>query len=175
MPLTPLDIHNKEFRKGFRGYNEAEVDEFLDEVVREFESLLKDNAALREQIETLYGKTEQYRQIEDTLHNTLVMAQRTAEEVRANAQKEAELTLKEAALHAEELTQEAQLRVQRINEEFNELRGHVQHFRARVRGLVRSYLELLDQHDAEPELGSAAVLEGHAEAAGTRDDNGDPA
>ena len=43
MPITPMDIHNKEFSRSFRGYNEDEVDQFLDEIVEEFERLYKEN------------------------------------------------------------------------------------------------------------------------------------
>ncbi|HEX6988369.1 MAG TPA: DivIVA domain-containing protein, partial [Bacillota bacterium] len=93
MGLTPLDIQNKEFGRSFRGYNEAEVDEFLDRIVREFDALTKDNAALREQVESLSAKVEQFRRLEDTLHNTLVVAQQAADEVKASARKEADVIL----------------------------------------------------------------------------------
>ena len=46
MPLSPLDIHNKEFSKGFRGYNEDEVNEFLDQIMKDLEILIKEKKEL---------------------------------------------------------------------------------------------------------------------------------
>lgn len=50
MPLTPLDIHNKEFNKGFRGYDEDEVNEFLDQVIKDYELVLREKKELEEQL-----------------------------------------------------------------------------------------------------------------------------
>ena len=88
MKLTPLDIRHKEFKRGMRGYVDGEVDEFLDEVADEFERLFKENIELSERCEGLQEKIDQYRNLEETLQNTLVAAQRSAEELKANAQKE---------------------------------------------------------------------------------------
>jgi len=87
MKLTPLDIRHKEFKRGMRGYVDGEVDEFLDEVADEFERLFKENIELSERGEALQEKIDHYRSLEETLQNTLVAAQRSAEELRANAQK----------------------------------------------------------------------------------------
>lgn len=149
MPLTPLDIHNKEFRKSLRGYNEAEVDEFLDQVVREFESLLKENSALKERIETLSSKVEQYRRIEDAIHNTLVVAQQTAEEVKTNAAKEAGLMLKEASLKVEQRLHEAEMRLAAVSNEYDRLRNAVHLFRSRLKSLIKAHVELLEEQEDE--------------------------
>ena len=93
MKLTPLDIRHKEFKRGMRGYVDGEVDEFLDEIADEFERLFKENIELSERGEALQEKIDQYRNLEETLQNTLVAAQRSAEELKANAQKEAQLML----------------------------------------------------------------------------------
>lgn len=47
MPLTPLDIHNKEFSKGFRGYDEDEVNEFLDQIIKDYEILIREKKSLK--------------------------------------------------------------------------------------------------------------------------------
>ncbi|MDF2569775.1 MAG: divIVA, partial [Sporomusa sp.] len=56
--LTPLDIHSKEFKRSFRGYNEEEVDEFLDKVIKDYETLYRENIDLKETIERLNSKLE---------------------------------------------------------------------------------------------------------------------
>ena len=107
MKLTPLDIRHKEFKRGMRGYVDGEVDEFLDEVADEFERLFKENIELTERGEALQEKIDQYRNLEETLQNTLVAAQRSAEELKANAQKEAQLMLSEAELKARQMVNQS--------------------------------------------------------------------
>ena len=58
MKLTPLDIHNKEFRRSIRGYNEEDVDVFLDQVAAEFERIFKENGELKEQVDGMRGKVQ---------------------------------------------------------------------------------------------------------------------
>jgi cell division initiation protein len=159
--LTPLDIHNKEFKRGFRGYSEEEVDDFLDQVVQDFETLLRDNAMLKEQIEDLQQKVEQYRQLESTLHNTLIVAQETAEEVKESARKEAELILREARLQGEKIVHDAEESVRRAQTRLGEARRQAAAFRAQVRSLLESQLEILraaeDGPEPATEIGPGAV------------------
>ena len=105
--LTPLDIHNQEFKRSFRGYNEDEIDEFLDRVVKDYEQLYRENVELKETLDRLKTKVEHFQHIENTLHNTLVVAQETAEEVKLNAKKESELILNEARNNGQRLIDEA--------------------------------------------------------------------
>ena len=87
--LTPMDIHNKEFKRSFRGYNEGEIDDFLDQVVNDYEKLFRDNENLRDQVARNERDIEQYHRLEQNLHDTLLVAQRTAEEVTSAAKKTA--------------------------------------------------------------------------------------
>lgn len=144
MPLTPLDIHNKEFHKALRGYSEAEVDEFLDEVVRDFEALIKENTQLKERVAHLTAELEHYHQLEATLQNTLIVAQETAEEVKSSARKEAELILREARLEAERLTQTAEEKARELRDVADQLRRQLEVSRAKIRSMLESQLALLD-------------------------------
>ncbi|MGB9679415.1 MAG: DivIVA domain-containing protein, partial [Minisyncoccia bacterium] len=67
--LTPMDIHNKEFKRSFRGYNENEVDEFLDKVMEDYEMLYKENSDLKDRINLLNDKLQSYTSMETTLNN----------------------------------------------------------------------------------------------------------
>lgn len=141
--LTPLDIHNKEFKKGFRGYSEEEVDEFLDQVVKDYEKLYRENIELKETLDRVNSKLEHYQHMESTLHNTLVIAQETAEEVKLNAKKETELMLKEAEIRSQKLVEEAMSKVRRANNDYEELQKQAQVFRARLRTLLQAQMEML--------------------------------
>jgi len=120
--LTPLDIHNKVFKKSFRGYNEKEIDDFLDQVVKNYEKLYLDNIELKETLDRVSSKMEHYELMEKTLNNTLVIAQETAEEAKLQAKKETELVLKEAEIRAQKLLAEASAKALRMSSENEELK-----------------------------------------------------
>jgi cell division initiation protein len=141
--LAPLDIHNKDFKRSFRGYNEEEVDEFLDQVVKDYEKLYRDNVELKESVERLNSKLEHYQHMENTLHNTLVIAQETAEEVKLNARKESELLLKEAEIKSQNLVDSASAKVRRLGGEYEEMQKQVQIYRTRMRTLLQAQLDML--------------------------------
>ncbi len=147
--LTPLEIHNKEFKRGFRGYNEEEVDEFLDRVIKDYETLYRDNMDLKETIDRLNSKLEHYQHMENTLHSTLVIAQETAEEVKLNAKKETELIIKEAEIRAQKLVDEAISKVRKLTGESEELQKQSQIFRTRLRTLLQAQMEMLNNAEED--------------------------
>lgn len=145
MSLTPMDIHNKEFARSFRGYDEDEVDQFLDEIVEEFERLYKENIELRDRLEMLADQISNYKTMENTLKETLVTAQKAANDVYESAQKKSELIIKEAEDRARRIIDDANDRVIAIKKEFDEYRKQMQIFRTRFKGLLETQIELLNQ------------------------------
>lgn len=145
MKLTPLDIHHKEFRRALRGYNEEDVDVFLDEVAEEFERLFKENIELKEQMEKTQGKIEQYEGIEDTLQRTLLVAQKSAEEVKAHAAEEAEQIIKDAESKARETLQDVIKEKEKLQGSFNELKKAEKDFRVKFRSLLESFLTMVNE------------------------------
>lgn len=145
LPLTLLDIANKEFKVSIRGYNQDEVDEFLDEVMRNYEAIIRENDELRQSTSGMGEKLEQYRQLEQTLQSTLVVAQSTADEMKQSARKEAELVVREAEQRARELMQKADQQILQQRAELERLRRETEQFRVRVKSLLESQLTLLAQ------------------------------
>ena len=96
--LTPLDIENRKFKKGIFGYSSEEVDEFLDKIIENYEALYKENIELKDKIGVLNEGIQHYKTIEDTLKNTLMVAQTTSEDIKKNAYGKAENIIKEAEL-----------------------------------------------------------------------------
>lgn len=143
--LTPLDIHNKEFKRSFRGYSEEDVDEFLDRVIKDYEQLYRENIEIRENIDRINSKLEHFQHMESTLHNTLIIAQETAEEVKLNAKKSTELMMKEAEINAQKLVEEASNKVRRMASEYDDMRKQVDVYRVRMRSLVQAQLEILGE------------------------------
>lgn len=159
--LTPLDIHNKEFKKAIRGYDADEVDEFLDEIIKDYEHLYKENLNLKDQIDNMQDNITRYREIEDTLHNTMILAQQTAEEVKKNSEKESELIIKNARQKAEEIISEAKDRIVQLQDEYKQLQKTVQQFKAQFKGFLIAQLELIDDGGNQMEKGeNVAGIEG---------------
>lgn len=150
MPITPMDIHNKEFSRSFRGYNEDEVDQFLDEIVEEFERLYKENLELKDRIDILVEQVNQFKTMETTLKETLVTAQKTASDVTASAQKKSDLILQEAEQQAQKIIEDANNQVIEIKKEYEEYKKQLQIFKARFRSLLETQLEMLQDENILP-------------------------
>ena len=112
--LTPMDIHNRDFKRAtIRGYKEDEVDEFLDRVVADYDKILRENEKLKEQANLNEKEIAQFRKLEKNMQDTLMVAQRTAEEVMSAASKNAEEMKKNAQLECQNIREQAQIEAQR--------------------------------------------------------------
>ena len=112
--FTPLDLKNKTFTKGFRGYETEEVDKFFAQVVKDFERLYQDNIELKETVERVSAKLEYYQQMEATMQNTLVVAQETADEVKKTSEKKAQVLLDETTTKCEGMKTDAKNEADRL-------------------------------------------------------------
>lgn len=144
MKLTPMDINNKEFKRGLRGYNAEEVDEFLDEVVENYEEMYKGNSNLKEKLANLNEKIEYYSKIETTIQNTLLLAQNAAEQAKSSAKKEAELMVKNANETAQKILDKAHNDVIQINDEYEKVKQEFIKFRAKYRNFMNTQMETFD-------------------------------
>ncbi|UQD51637.1 septum formation initiator [Bacillus methanolicus] len=147
MPLTPLDIHNKEFSRSFRGYDEDEVNEFLDQIIKDFEMLIRENKELEDKLNEQTEKLDHFTNIEETLNKSILVAQEAAEEVKRNAQKEAKLIIKEAEKNADRIVNEALSKARKIALEIEELKKQSKVFRTRFKMLVEAQLDMLKNDD----------------------------
>jgi cell division initiation protein len=144
MALTPLDIHNKEFSRSFRGYNEDEVNEFLDQIIKDYEAQIRENKELQNQIQSIQERLSHFSNIEETLSKTIIVAQEAADEVKSNSKKEAQLTLREAEKNADRIINEALTRSRKIAMEIDELKKQATVYRTRFRTLLEAQLEILN-------------------------------
>ncbi|MGG5462474.1 DivIVA domain-containing protein [Clostridium sp. B9] len=144
MKLTPMDINNKEFKRVLRGYCPEEVDEFLDQIVEEYEILFKENTSLKEKLENSTDKIEHYTKIENTIQNTLLLAQNTAEQAKANAQKEADVIIKSANDTAQRILDKAHNDVIQINDEYDRVKQEFTKFRAKFRSFMNFQIDTFD-------------------------------
>jgi cell division initiation protein len=162
MKLTPLDIHHKEFGRAIRGYNEAEVDEFLDKVADELERLFKENIDLSERIEAAEERLRGFQDMERTLHNTMISAQKSAEDIVAGAHRESEVVLRDAEVKAKEIIHTALQQKQKSQSDLVRIKQAEEQFRTTFKTLLEKHLGAIA---AVPLPEDIQVLTG--EAAGT--------
>jgi cell division initiation protein len=144
MNITPLDITQKQFRRALRGFNREEVEGFLAMVAVEFEALVKENTALREDNQRKAEDISEYRSRERVLQETLVTAQKASEDIREASRREAQITLSDAELQAEKIVQGAHGRFLRIVDDINELKRQRVQIESNVRMILESHLKLLE-------------------------------
>jgi cell division initiation protein len=144
MRITPLDIQQKQFPMKFRGFDIEEVYAFLEVVREEMEDLLRENAFLKEQVQRTENQIKEYRDMENTLRETLITAQQMVEDYKTNARKESELVIREAELKADVILKDAQEKVVKIHEDIVDLKGIRRHFKEEVKRLIESHLRMID-------------------------------
>lgn len=144
MKVTSMEISNKEFKKAIRGYNEDEVDEFLDKIAEDYENIFKENSALKEKVFVLNEKLEHYSKIESTIQNTLVLAQTAADQSKTNAQKEADIILRSANDTAQKIIDKANNDVVQINDDYEKLKQEFIKFRSKYRNFINTQLDIFN-------------------------------
>lgn len=158
--LTPLDIQKKEFRRAFRGYSEEEVDSFLDQVTQDYENLLREIQVLQEKVAQNEQNITHYREIEEAIKNTMVMAQKNADELRQNTEKEAGLILDRARIEAAQLTREAEQeaaallneaenKLKIVMDEHDQLKRNSHVLKVRLRSFLEAQIRLLESEEGE--------------------------
>lgn len=145
MALTPLDIHNKEFTRGFRGYDEDEVNDFLNQIIKDYEMVLSENAKLKEEIATVQDRLNHFANIEESLSKTIIVAQEAADEVKGNAKKEALLIVKEAEKNADRIIGDSLAKSRKVAHEMEELRKQASIYRTRFRMLLEAQIDMLKE------------------------------
>jgi cell division initiation protein len=145
MKLTAQDIHFKEFRHSLRGYSEEEVDAFLDKVADEFERLQKENIDQAEKLEAANERVRGYQSMEATLNQTLISAQRSAEEIVNKAGLEADAMLRDAELKAKEIIHNALSKKQTVANELIRIKQAEELFRDQYREMLQAKLRDIDQ------------------------------
>ena len=146
--ITPLEIENKRFsRKNINGYNPDEVDDFLDELTKDYELLYKNFNESGDKVDNLKRELEKYKNIEKTLQETLILAQDTAKSVRENAEIEAKQIIKEADLEAKESLAEIEAQIKEKRKELEDLRNQFNVYSAKQESLLLAQLEMLENND----------------------------
>ena len=168
MPITSLEIKDKTFGVQFRGFNREEVDEFLDIVVRDYEDLVRSNHEKEQHIKNLEERLSYFDEIKDSLSQSVLIAQDTAERVkqaandRSNniikqAEQDAQRLLDEAKYKANEILRQATDNAKKVAVETEELKNKSRVFHQRLKSTIESQLAIVESSDWEDILRPTAT------------------
>jgi len=141
VPLTVKDILEKTFKRSFKGYDEDEVDRFLDQIIDEFKELQNENAALKSELATLREQARKVKEAEDTIMSTLVSAQKSAERIINDATRKAELVISSAEATARQRAEQAE-------QELKEAEAKLQELKACAQGFATSFANMVNAQAA---------------------------
>lgn len=144
----------EKFSRTLRGYNPEEVNEFLDKIIKQVETIVSESkekdvkiATLEQQIETSKHKLETYEKMEQTLNRAILMAQKTSEQIKLNAHDESELIINDAKQNANRIVNEALMRAEKTEREALTLKRNINIFKRRVKDIVEAQLEVVSEMD----------------------------
>lgn len=154
MALTAENITSKKFDTKMRGYNQAEVGAFLNEVAATVAELTSQNRELQEEVRANEEKLKYFADLKDSLNKSILVAQEAADKVKNNAKKEAEITVREAQKQATDIVaaanEKANLVIERaaastrkLTTETNDLKKQTRIFRQRLQVMLESQLEVV--------------------------------
>ncbi len=151
MRITPMDIEQQEFSRSFRGYSEEEVDDFLDKIVKDYEELINENVRLNEEIEKMQEKLKEFSQIEETLRNSLLNAQKSAEEIKGRVENEAKVIIEKAEMEAKALKRQVLQSEDVMKNEIDNLRRYKFIFKEKFKSMLNLYLRMIENEGFEEE------------------------
>ncbi len=147
--LTPIDIENKQFKKSLVGLNKNNVNQFLNEILDNYEEIYRENISLRDKINNLQDVVAYYKGLEDTLKKTLVVAEKTGEEIVSTAKKNAEQIENEAHVTAKTIVGQAEAEARRINMQKEQLIASYDTVRAKMYQYLKTQIDLTVKDDDE--------------------------
>lgn len=147
--LSPLDIENKVFAKSMRGYNCEEVDEFLDRIIIDMQTLLAENKKQQMQLEELNMEIKKAKESETSIKNTIDSVKKLMNDISESAEKRAEAIVKNAYLDAEIIKRNAKEEVKRLDIDNQRMQQKLQNFKERYTHFLQEELQAVDSRSAD--------------------------
>lgn len=142
----------EKFEQKFRGYSIDQVNRFIDEVIREYESLLnkskQSEAKLLQsemEVNNLKEKLAYYEKIENTLNRAVFTAESKCDQIKKIAHEESELLIRDAKKNANRIINEALIKASKAEEDADRLRRNIHHLKRKLRSIVEGQLEVIDE------------------------------
>lgn len=142
--ITPMDIHNKTFSKGLRGYSEEEVNDFLRQIVTDYEQIYREHREMEEEMDQMKVKLSNYERISDTMTATLQLAKDTAENVKKNAKRNADILISNAKMEGDRQVKDAEDYRRSLAETMIHTEGNMKNYVSKIRKDLELALASID-------------------------------
>ena len=149
MSVEPEDIRYREFRRSVRGYSPDEVDDLLDSLADELESVLSERDTLAAELDEARIRIEHFESLEGSIRATLEQAEKAASDYQDAARREAESIIRDAERRSRGMLAESHSKVERAQDSYEALRQARHSFDADFRRLLKGYLGLLDEANSD--------------------------
>ena len=155
MALTPQEIHAKEFTTSrSKWYDKAEVSDFLDQIVTDYDALMQENQTLKTQLAEADANAKQVEEMKQSVNSSILIAQEAADRLKKQTEAEAEATLQQAQTEAQKIVMEANAKANALltdsqtkNEalvaEKEGLDKEMGAFKSKIEGLLRAQLDMI--------------------------------
>ena len=144
MNISPLDLRQQRFRKSFWGFDKIEVTSLLSAVAEDYEQALRETDRLRQELGHMETALREHREHEKSLRNTLMTAQRLADEIKEHAEQEAKRAVHDAEARAELLLQKSSLRLEDIQREIDGLKLKRREVETSIEATIQTLRNTLD-------------------------------
>ncbi|EGQ2683187.1 DivIVA domain-containing protein [Staphylococcus pseudintermedius] len=149
MAFTPSEIKNKAFTRIKNGFEPTEVEQYLEQLSHEIERLKEDKKQLEKVLEERDAHIQSFKEVEKSVGEAIVSAQRTADETKAAAQKERDAIIQKAQAEASQIVNDGIEKARRLSFQTEDMKRQSKVFRSRFRMLVEAQLDLLKSDDWE--------------------------
>jgi cell division initiation protein len=150
MSITPVEVRHAQLSRAPFGYSRRATDNLLEAIAQSYEQTWWERADLRDEVERLQAELARFRDMERLLRDTMMSAERAAEDLRAQARREYDMLLQEARVKAREIVLEAEAERERMRAELRRLQTSRSELRASYRAFLQAAMERLDSDLDEP-------------------------
>ena len=146
MNFTPNDLSNIVFRKSVMGgLNEDQVYDVIQKIIEDYSDYIREMMKAKDHIMELKDRLSHYEKIEETLKNSLVLAQQSSSEIIANAEKKAENIINEAQAKSRSIIEEGNREVIKIQFEFERLKKDMSVYTGKAAAILQAQMKLLEE------------------------------
>ncbi len=137
----------KKFDTVFRGYDKQQVQAFLDDIIKNYEQLLRKSQKTQEDNIKLNEQLKYYQNIEDRMNRAIYTAESAGDQIKRNARKEAEMLVTEARHNASRIINDALLKAERAQNHADQLKRNTNTLKKRLRQIIQNQLDVIEEMD----------------------------
>ena len=127
------------------GYNRSEVNKFVNDVIKETEGIIRKCKDQKKEIEDLKEKLSHYEDLENTLKQSLINAEKTADNVKRLAREEADIIVSDAKHNASRIVGESLLKARKIENEADTLEKNIKIFKRKLKIIVEQQMAVVEE------------------------------